>query len=82
MIEAAIESNIFHEVMVSTENEEIMNIALQYRAKVPYMRSDATADDMAMTHEVLLEVMDLYRFLIINLSEQREEIKDLFSEKF
>lgn len=28
------------------------------------------------------DVMDLYRFLMINLSEQREEIKDLFSEKF
>lgn len=60
-IEAAIESNIFDEVMVSTEDEEIMNIALQYGAKVPFMRSDATAGDMAMTHDVVLEVLDEYR---------------------
>ncbi|MDE5864714.1 MAG: pseudaminic acid cytidylyltransferase [Lachnospiraceae bacterium] len=60
-IEAAIESNIFDEVMVSTDDEEIKNIALQYGAKVPFMRSEKTSGDNVMTYEVLLEVLDEYK---------------------
>ena len=60
-IEAALESNIFDEVMVSTDDEEIKEIALKYGAKVPFMRSEETSNDMAMTHEVILEVLRVYR---------------------
>ena len=38
-IEAAIESKEFDEVMVSTDSEEIAEIALKYGAKVPFYRS-------------------------------------------
>ena len=35
-IEAAINSNLFDEIMVSTDDEEIANIAIKYGAKVPF----------------------------------------------
>lgn len=60
-IEAAIESGLFSEVMVSTDSEEIAEIAKQYGAKVPFMRSAKTADDFATTADVILEVLEKYR---------------------
>jgi len=59
-IRTAIESNLFDEVMVSTDDEEIKEIALKHGAKVPFLRNDDTSNDFAMTHEVLLEVIDMY----------------------
>lgn len=62
-IEAAISSQMFDEVMVSTDDQEIRDIALNIGASVPFMRSTATSNDMAMTHEVLLEVLVEYKKL-------------------
>lgn len=59
-IEAALESGIFDEVMVSTDSEEIADIAVQCGAKVPFMRSAATSDDFATTNDVLKEVVAEY----------------------
>lgn len=59
-IELAIRSNLFDEVMVSTDDEEIAEIAKQYGAKVPFMRSAETANDFATTSDVLMEVIDRY----------------------
>ncbi|CDB90428.1 cMP-N-acetylneuraminic acid synthetase NeuA2 [Clostridium sp. CAG:253] len=60
-IEAALKSEIFDEIMVSTDDEKIKNIAVEYGAKVPFMRSEKTSNDYAATHEVLLEVLDDYK---------------------
>ena len=60
-IEAAINSGIFDEVMVSTDSEEIAEIARKYGAKVPFMRSAETASDYATTSDVLAEVIEEYR---------------------
>ena len=60
-IQAAIESQLFDEVMVSTDSEEIATIAVQYGAKVPFMRSKKTSDDYATTADVLLEVLEEYK---------------------
>lgn len=60
-IEAALSSGIFDEVMVSTDDEEIAQIAMQAGAAVPFMRSEATANDYATTTDVLLEVLDRYK---------------------
>ena len=59
-IEAAVMSEIFDEVMVSTEDEEIAEIAKSYGAKVPFYRSEKTAGDFATTNDVLLEVIEEY----------------------
>ena len=57
-IEAALDSGLFDEVMVSTEDEEIAEIAKKYGAKVPFYRSEKTAGDFATTNDVLLEVLE------------------------
>lgn len=60
-IMAAIESGIFEEVMVSTDDEEIKRVALQYGASVPFMRSESTSGDYASTLDVLEEVILTYK---------------------
>lgn len=60
-IEAALQSGMFDEVMVSTDSEEIAAVARQYGASVPFLRSAATSDDFATTRDVLMEVLEKYR---------------------
>ena len=62
-IEAALKSGLFTEVMVSTDDEEIAEVAKQYGAKVPFMRSAETANDFASTADVLKEVLAKYQEL-------------------
>lgn len=62
-IEAALKSNLFDEVMVSTDSEEIAEVARRYGAKVPFMRSEKTSSDYATTTDVLWEVIDEYEKL-------------------
>ena len=62
-IETAIETGLFDEVMVSTDDEEIAEVAKQYGAKVPFMRSAETASDFASTADVLKEVIANYKEL-------------------
>ena len=59
-IEAALKSGMFEEVMVSTDSDEIAEIAVKYGAKVPFMRSNETANDFAPTAKVLEEVVLSY----------------------
>ncbi|MDK2842451.1 MAG: hypothetical protein PWQ17_1957 [Anaerophaga sp.] len=59
-IEAAIQSNLFDEIMVSTEDPEIANVALKYGAKVPFMRSPENANDFATLADVINEVKGQY----------------------
>lgn len=54
------QSGLFEEVMVSTEDEEIAQIARQAGARVPFMRSQESAGDYASTDDVLLEVLKAY----------------------
>lgn len=43
-IEAAIKSGIFDEILVSTDNDQIAEIALKYGAQVPFLREVASDD--------------------------------------
>ena len=62
-IETALETGLFEEVMVSTDDDEIAAIARQYGATVPFMRSAETASDFATTADVLKEVLAKYKSL-------------------
>lgn len=62
-IEAALNSNIFDEVMVSTDDSEIAQIAVNAGAKVPFYRSAETSCDFATTRDVLMEVLSEYEKL-------------------
>lgn len=62
-IEAALKSGIFDEVMVSTDDNEIADIAKKYGASVPFLRSDETSNDLASTADVITEVLLNYERL-------------------
>ena len=59
-IEAALNSNLFEEVMVSTDNQEIAEIAVKHGATCPFLRSHKNADDYAILVDVLIEVINNY----------------------
>lgn len=59
-IESALKSELFDEVLVSTDDKEIATIAKKYGAKVPFFRSSKNADDYATTFSVLEEVLTAY----------------------
>lgn len=60
-IETALKSELFDEVMVSTDSEEIADIARKYGANIPFMRSLETSNDHAVTADVLAEVLSGYK---------------------
>ena len=68
-IEAALAAGVFDTVMVSTDDEEIAEVARQYGADVPFFRSEKTSNDYAVTSQVLAEVLEEY--------EQRGEHYDM-----
>ena len=60
-IEAALSSGLFDVVMVSTDDDEISEIAKNYGASVPFYRSEKNADDYATTFDVINEVTSEYK---------------------
>ncbi len=60
-IEAALESKLFSEVMVSTDDVEIAEVAQKFGANVPFLRSEKASDDYATTFDVLDEVLSKYQ---------------------
>ena len=60
-IQAAIDSELFDEVMVSTDDPEIAEIAEKYGAKTPFLRSKKNSDDFATTFDVIEEVIQVYK---------------------
>ena len=62
-IESALKSGEFEEVMVSTDSEKYAEIAKQYGASVPFLRSAETASDTASSWEMVEEVLKGYREL-------------------
>ena len=59
-IQAAKDAGVFDTVMVSTDSEEIADIAKKEGAEVPFLRSEATSGDFATTSDVILEVLLKY----------------------
>lgn len=59
-IEAALQADMFHEVMVSTDDGEIAQVAKKAGAKVPFLRSEGTSNDFATTADVVAEVIESY----------------------
>lgn len=52
-IEAALESKLFDRVIVSTDEQSIMDIALSLGAEVPFVRPPELSDDYATTSDVV-----------------------------
>ncbi|WP_202108255.1 pseudaminic acid cytidylyltransferase [Succinivibrio dextrinosolvens] len=51
-IKAALDSGIFKDVIVSTDDQEIADISVKYGAKVPFLRDKSLADDFTGTFAV------------------------------
>ena len=59
-IAASLESGVFDEVFVSTDSEKYAEIAKEYGANVPFLRSKTSATDTASSWDVVDEVLDEY----------------------
>lgn len=60
-IEAAKESGIFDEIFLSTDSQEYADIAVQYGANVPFLRSDNLATANASTWDCVIEAIENYQ---------------------
>ena len=60
-IEAATNSKMFSEIMVSTDSYEYAEISRNYGANVPFMRSDELASDTAGSWDTVREVINNYK---------------------
>lgn len=60
-IEAAMNSNIFDEIHVSTDSREYADIAIKYGAHVPFLRSLESSTDKASSWDVIREVILCYK---------------------
>ena len=59
-IESALASNCFDELMVSSDDEEILSIAREFGASTPFKRSSSNSNDTASTASVISEVLKDY----------------------
>lgn len=62
-IEAALKSELFDCVHVSTDSEQYADIAREYGANVPFLREEELATDSAGTWDVLRRVVEQYKEL-------------------
>ena len=62
-IKTALESNLFQDVIISTEDTEIAKIAEKYNGKIPFMRPSKLAKDVTTTEAVLLHAIKKLRDL-------------------
>lgn len=60
-IEAAIGSKIFDKIVVSTDDEKIAEVALNYDAEVPFMRPEELASDKSSSMDVLIHVIEWFK---------------------
>ena len=58
-IDAALGAHLLHRVLVSTDDEQIAQIARQYGAEVPFMRPSELAQDDTLTYPVLVHAVQL-----------------------
>jgi len=56
-IKAALASDAIHEVFVSTDDEEIAEIAISFGAQVPWLRSKELSDDYVSTISVMKDAV-------------------------
>lgn len=60
-IEVALKSKLFDKVIVSTDDEEIANIAIEYGAEVPFLRPKELSDDYSSTDIVINHALEFFK---------------------
>ena len=74
-IEAAIASNCFDDIIVSTDDQEIADISVQYGAKVPFLR-EQYADDHSTISQATVHTLQKYSS---ELNENYESVVQLMA---
>jgi len=57
-IETALKSKLFDQIIVSTDDEEIADVAKKYGAEVPFIRPKNLADDFTGTADVINHALE------------------------
>ena len=60
-IDAAIKSDLFDEIMVNTDSDEIAKVAENFGANIPFIRPDELASDTANSLDVIKHTLDWYQ---------------------
>lgn len=87
-IEAALDSGICSDVIVSTDDEEIADVAKAFGAKVPFMRPEELASDSSPVFEALNHVLDNYEGEVTHVLQLNptsplrtaQHIKDVYNQ--
>lgn len=58
-IESALGSGIFDEVIISSNDEEIIKVACEFGAKAPFVRDEKLSDDYTASTEVIKNAIEL-----------------------
>lgn len=69
-IEEAIKSNLFEDIIVSTDSEKIADISKKYGASVPFLRPKELAEDDSPTIDVIIHCIDFMK----NACKEYDEI--------
>lgn len=68
-IQTALESNVFDQVIVSTDDDQIAETAMRYGATVPFVRPPELSDDFTGTVPVIAHAVEWYTHQAIAVSE-------------
>jgi pseudaminic acid cytidylyltransferase len=63
VVDTVMGSGLFDEIMVSTDDEEIVSCVRKKPVSVPFMRSKKNSDDFATLSDVVAEVLESYNSL-------------------
>lgn len=62
-IEAAINSNVFEDIIVSTDSVKYADISKEYGADVPFLREESLASDIATTEAVVIDMIEKLKLM-------------------
>ncbi|BBP43085.1 pseudaminic acid cytidylyltransferase [Thiosulfativibrio zosterae] len=68
-IQAALESELFDQVVVSTDDDGIVEVAKSFGAKLPFKRPKSLADDHAATAPVIIHAIEWYESQGVEIEE-------------
>ncbi len=57
-IQAALDSDLFEQVIVSTDSQDIADVAVQYGAQVPFLRPADLSGDIIGTNDVVIHALN------------------------
>lgn len=69
-------SGLFSQIIVSTDDKQIAQVAREYGAEIPFMRPSKLSDDFATTGQVMAHAVD---FMLKNSDWQGDEVCCLYA---